>query len=267
MGMDSLRQYAVGVLTAGDPEMKRAAADAAVAALAGGIAVALDDDPAPPEVPARPERPVLRPPGEVAKRKITAGRDGRVALLHAIAHIEFNAIDLAFDMVARFATPAMPVAFAHDWVRVGGEEARHFGLVAARLTALDAGYGDLPAHEGLWQAAQATAHDLAARCAVVPLVLEARGLDVTPAMIGKLRRVGDDESADVLEVIYRDEIGHVAVGKRWFDFACALEGREPASTWQALVRRCFKGDVKAPINDSARDAAGFPARYYGALVR
>lgn len=267
MDVKSLRQHAFAVLTTADPAAKCAGAAAAVAALDAGAPVTRADDPLPPATPARPDRPALLGPGAVPRRKISAGRDGRVALLHAIAHIEFNAIDLAFDVVARFADPAMPDAFAHDWVRVGGEEAKHFRLIADRLAALDAAYGDLAAHEGLWQAAQTTAHDVAARLAVVPLVLEARGLDVTPAMIGKLRGAGDDGSADILEVIYRDEIGHVAVGRRWFDFACAKKGREPATAWQDYVRRYFKGDVKAPVNEDARNAAGFPARYYRALVR
>ncbi len=267
MRVNSLRRYATEVLNAAEPAAKCAAAATAVAALGAGAPVAVRGDPAPPETPARPVCPVLMAPGEVPRRKINAGVKGRVALLHAIAHIEFNAIDLAFDMVARFADRALPYDFAADWVRVGGEEAKHFGLIADRLAELDAGYGDLAAHEGLWQAAQATAHDLAARLAVVPLVLEARGLDVTPAMIGKLRGAGDAASAEVLEVIYRDEIGHVAVGKRWFDFACARKGRVPATAWQDYVRRYFKGNVKAPVNEEARMAAGFPARYYAPLVR
>ncbi len=201
------------------------------------------------------------------RRSTGGGTAGRVALLHAIAHIEFNAIDLAFDLVARFATPALPRAFTIDWIRIGAEEAKHFQLICARMRDLGAEYGDLPAHDGLWQSAQATAHSLTARLAVVPLVLEARGLDVTPGMIKKLRRSGDDPSADVLEVIYRDEISHVAAGRRWFDFACALEGKEPVATWQSLVAAHHTAGVKAPVNTDGREAAGFPRHYYEPLVR
>jgi uncharacterized ferritin-like protein (DUF455 family) len=219
---------------------------------------------APPQRPARPAQPPLVPPREVRKRKVGAAREGRVALLHALAHIELNAIDLAADLLARFAAPEP--AFADDWVRVLDEEGKHFLLLTGRLAALDASYGDLPAHDGLWQAAEATAHDLLARLAVVPLVLEARGLDVTPAMIAKLEGVGDHESAAVLRVIYRDEIGHVAIGRRWFEAEAARRGLAPRETWQALVRQFFKGRLKAPFNDGARTAAGLPRSYYAELA-
>ena len=218
-----------------------------------------------PDRPARPAAPRLLLPRELPKRKISAAPAGRIALLHALAHIELNAIDLAWDMVARFAGEALPRAFFDDWVRVADEESKHFALLADRLDSLGAAYGDLPAHDGLWAAAESTAHDLLARLAVVPLVLEARGLDVTPAMIQRLRSVGDDPSADILEIIYRDEIGHVAVGKRWFDHVAETKGREPVATWQALVRRYFKGGVKPPFNIAAREAAGFSAAFYGPL--
>ena len=149
---------------------------------------------------------------------------------------------------------------------MAGEEASHHGLLAERLAALGAAYGDLPAHDGLWQAAAETAHDLLARLAVVPLVLEARGLDVTPAIIGKLERAGDGASAAVLQVIYDDEIGHVAIGKRWFDFVCARRDLEPVSAWQDLVRRHFKGRLKPPFNEAGRTAADFPPDYYAPLA-
>ncbi len=160
----------------------------------------------------------------------------------------------------------MPRAFFDEWLEIAADEARHFGLLQERLGAFGAVYGDLPAHGGLWDAAQATAHDLLARLAVVPLVLEARGLDVTPPMIERLRRAGDAASAAVLEMIYRDEISHVAVGSRWFRRLCAERGLEPVATYHDRVRRCFTGMIKAPFNIEARDAAGFGAEFYAPLA-
>jgi uncharacterized ferritin-like protein (DUF455 family) len=200
------------------------------------------------------------------KRRAGGSPAGRIALLHALAHIELNAIDLAWDIVARFAGDDLPRAFCDDWVAIAAEEAEHHALLAARLAAFGAAYGDLPAHDGLWQAAEATAHDLLARLAIVPLVLEARGLDVTPAMIERLDRFGDVESAAVLRRIYADEIGHVATGMRWFAFLCAQRAEEPAATYQTLVRRYFKGTLKAPFNDSGRAAAGFASAFYAPLA-
>ncbi len=217
----------------------------------------------PPARPARPARPVLRQPRDMPKRR--AGGPGRVALLHALAHIELNAIDLAWDVIARFTNEALPRTFYDDWVTVVDEEAQHHGLLADRLASLGAAYGDLPAHDGLWQAAAATAHDLLARLAVVPLVLEARGLDVTPVMIAKCESAGESANAHVLRVIYEDEIGHVAIGKRWFDFLCQRRDLEPVSTWQGLVRRHFTGTLRPPFNTDGRAAAGFPSSYYEAL--
>ena len=178
-----------------------------------------------------------------------------------MAHIELNAINLAWDIVARFGA-AMPRAFADDWVGVAAEEAEHFALLAERLGALGAAYGDVPAHDGLWESAQTTADDLAARLAVVPLVLEARGLDVTPAMIARLEAVGDDASAAVLRRIYADEIGHVATGRRWFQWVCDRDGTEPGARWRALVAARFNGALKPPFNDEARGRAGFPPDWY-----
>jgi len=199
------------------------------------------------------------------RRRAAGSAAGRTALLHALAHIELNAIDLAWDIIARFTGQGLPREFYDDWVSVAAEEAKHHALVAARLAELGAAYGDLPAHDGLWEAAQATAHDLLARLAVVPLVLEARGLDVTPAMIARLGRFGDAESAAVLQVIYDDEIGHVATGLRWFARLCAEHGSEPVATYQQLVRRHFRGALKPPFNRSGRDAAGLAERYYAPL--
>ena len=220
----------------------------------------------PPARPARPERPVLLPPKEMPKRRALGSTAGRIALIHALAHIELNAIDLAWDLVARFSGEGLPRAFFDDWVEVAAEEACHFELLAGRLADLGARYGDLPAHDGLWEAAAATADDLLARLAVVPLVLEARGLDVTPEMAARLERAGDAQSAAILRRIYRDEIGHVAVGLRWFDRLCRARGLVPQAVFHERVRRCFKGDLKPPFNREARAAAGFPAQYYEPLA-
>ena len=217
--------------------------------------------------PARPDHPPLRPPSEMPKRRKAGSLAGRVALLHALAHIELNAVDLSWDVIARFSDPArakvpLPRAFFDDWVAVADDEGRHFLALAERLSCLGSHYGALPAHDGLWQSSVDTAHDLAARLAVVPMVLEARGLDVTPAMITSLRRHGDDPSADLLQIIHDDEITHVAVGKRWFEHVCALQQREPISTWQTLVTTYFRGVLKRPFNYRSREAAGFAAAYY-----
>jgi uncharacterized ferritin-like protein (DUF455 family) len=219
------------------------------------------------EMPARPGRPVrpeLLHPREMPRRS-AGGEKGRFALLHSLAHIELNAVDMTWDLIGRFAHVPMPDQFFDDWVRVGQEEAQHFALVERRLSQMGGTYGDLPAHDGLWQAAQATGHDLMARLAVVPLVLEARGLDVSPAMLESLRAAGDEASADVLEVIYRDEKHHVAFGMRWFRFMCQREGRAPEPTFHALVRQCFRGPVKPPFNDRARAEAGLTPGFYKPL--
>lgn len=217
-----------------------------------------------PERPGRPARPLLLHPRTMPKRS-TGGAKGRFALLHALAHIELNAVDMTWDLIARFAHAPMPAQFFDDWVRVGLEEALHFELVGRRLCELGGAYGDLPAHDGLWQAAQATGHDLLARLAVVPLVLEARGLDVGPAMIESLKAAQDEDSAAVLEVIYRDERDHVAFGVRWFRFLCQRSGLPPEPTFHALVRENFRGPVKPPFNDRARAEAGLTPGFYKPL--
>ncbi|HWA44854.1 MAG TPA: ferritin-like domain-containing protein [Hypericibacter adhaerens] len=262
----SLAALAVATLATPDPAAKAAAARAMAATWRQG-ALPLGRT-IPPERPARPERPELRRPGDMPKRRATGSLAHRVALLHALAHIELNAIDLACDILARFPDAVMPRAFHDDWVSVADEEAKHYGLLADRLAALGSAYGDLPAHDGLWQAAEETAGDLLARLAIVPLVLEARGLDVTPKMIADLKRAGDEASAAVLTVIYEEEIGHVAIGRRWFLFECERRGLDPAQAWRELVRRHFKGSLKPPFNDAARIAAGLvPAEYAGLAER
>lgn len=217
-----------------------------------------------PDRPGRPDRPVLLAPREMPKRSITGPR-GRIALVHSLAHIELNAVDLTWDLIGRFAHVPMPGSFVDDWVQVGLEEATHFRMVSERLEELGSFYGDLPAHDGLWQAAQDTGHDLTARIAIIPMVLEARGLDVTPGMIGKMREAGDDETALVLEVIYRDEKKHVAFGTKWFRYLCGLEYKAPESEFHRLVRQYFKGGLKAPFNDKARSEAGLTPGFYKPL--
>lgn len=259
----TLAEGAVRILETGDAATKAETARAAAVAWRSGklpLGAAT-----PPARPARPVRPELRLPRDMPKRRATGSLANRVALLHALAHIELNAIDLAADLLARFGGSGRSRAFHDDWMHVAAEEAEHFLLLAERLEALGAAYGDLPAHDGLWQAATATAHDLLARLAVVPLVLEARGLDVTPRMIGDLERAGDGESAGVLRRIFDDEIGHVAVGQRWFHAECVARGLDPGPTWQVLVRTHFKGVLKPPFNDTARCAAGMAAMDYRAL--
>ncbi|MDM7981662.1 MAG: ferritin-like domain-containing protein [Rhizobium sp.] len=221
-------------------------------------------DPPLPDRPGRPAKPELVPPKAVGKRSLHT-LPGRIALLHALAHIELNAVDLALDIVARFATEPVPQSFFDGWMKVAYEEAKHFRLVRDRMRALGADYGDMPAHDGLWQAAHSTKNDLTARLAVVPLILEARGLDVTPSLQDKMRETGDFESADVLKVIYEDEKGHVAVGAKWFRFLCAREKRDPARAFQDLVRANFRGQLKAPFNDVARAEAGLTPSFYRSL--
>ncbi|WP_420409638.1 ferritin-like domain-containing protein [Hoeflea sp.] len=217
-----------------------------------------------PDRPGRPARPELVPPTKVTRRSLHSQR-GRVALLHAIAHIELNAVDLALDIVARFAAAPMPQSFFDGWMKVAFEEAKHFNLVRDRLRDLGADYGDMPAHDGLWQAAHDTRNDLAARLAVVPLILEARGLDVTPSLRAKMREAGDEKSAAVLDIIYEDEKKHVAIGAKWFRFLCAREGKDAASSFEKLVRANFRGGLKPPFNDLARAAAGLTPTFYRAL--
>ncbi len=222
-------------------------------------------DPDLPERPGRPAKPELVPPKATEKRSLHT-LPGRIAMLHALAHIELNAVDLALDIVARFATEPVPHSFFDGWMQVAFEESKHFRMVRERLKALGADYGDMPAHDGLWQAAHSTRNDLTARLAVVPLILEARGLDVTPSLQEKMRETGDIESADVLKVIYDDEKGHVAIGAKWFRFLCARERRDPAATFKALVRANFRGALKAPFNDVARAEAGLTPSFYRSLT-
>ncbi|RAU22322.1 DUF455 domain-containing protein [Paramagnetospirillum kuznetsovii] len=220
----------------------------------------------PPDRPARPERPQLLPFKEMPRRSYGGDR-GRVSLIHALAHIELNAIDLGWDIVARFVGQDLPREFHDDWVRVAVDEARHFEMLEDLLASLGARYGDLPAHDGLWQAAEKTADDLMARLAVVPMTLEARGLDTTPATMDKLSRNGDTLTPPVLDVIYNDEIHHVAAGVRWFSFLAERRGEDGEAAFHATMAKHYPAGLKAPFNHQARAMAGYPRDWYEKLAR
>ncbi|MGE5475500.1 MAG: ferritin-like domain-containing protein [Bacteroidales bacterium] len=220
----------------------------------------------PPPRPARPERPQLLAPKEMPKRAY-GGERGRIGLLHALAHIELNAIDLAWDIICRFPHEHMPKAFVDDWVQVALDEAVHFEMLEELLGKLGAGYGDLPAHDGLWQAAEKTADDLMARLAVVPMTLEARGLDTTPGTMEKLARNGDTLTPPALDVIYHDEIRHVAAGYRWFAYLADKRGLDGRSEYHRLMGERFPAGLKAPFNHGARAEAAFPRDWYEPLAR
>lgn len=214
-------------------------------------------DPYPIQAPGRPELPVLIDPADVPLRKLGQS-EGRAALIHAVAHIEFNAINLAWDAVYRFR--GLPRDYYADWTRVADEEAYHFELLRAHLRQLGYDYGSFPAHNGLWEMAEKTAHDPLVRMALVPRVLEARGLDVTPGMIKRLENVGDARAAEILRVIFRDEIGHVAIGSRWFGYLCEQRGMDREATFERLVLEYVDGRGARKIERAARAEAGFSER-------
>lgn len=241
-------------LQARQPEDKIAALDSLLRDLPQLPVDCAEATPGPVLPPGRPERPSLVAPRDVAQRGLGTAA-GRAALVHAIAHIEFNAINLALDAAWRFRD--LPDQFALDWIGVAADEARHFQMLQARLRELGHEYGDFPAHDGLWEMAEKTAGSVLERMALVPRVLEARGLDVTPGMIQRLRAAGDDASADVLEIILAEEVGHVAIGSRWFSWCCAREGVEPGPTFIGLLRTVGRGSLRGPFNLPARRAAGF----------
>lgn len=214
-----------------------------------------------PKRPGRPEKPELLAPKDMPRRRNAKAKAARIAMLHAIAHIELNAIDLAWDIILRFGGE-MPRDFIDDWVKVANDEARHFELLNNRLKDFDSYYGAHPAHDGLWQSASSTAHDLLARLAIVPLVLEARGLDVTPSIIKKFQAADDQKSVDALEIIYEEEIEHVRAGQRWFDYICEKRVINPEQTYHELVRTYFAGKLKPPFNTEARKMAGLTENFY-----
>ena len=253
---DSVHGAARGALLIDDPEEKCRATEALAAAWTDGRlqVVAGMDDPEPLQVPGRPVRPELVPPQTLPRRR--AGTpEGHAALVHAIAHIEFNAINLALDCVARYRS--FPADFHGGWVQVAVEEARHFTMLNARLADLGFAYGDFPAHNGLWEMACRTATDPLARMALVPRVLEARGLDATPLIMNKLRSIGDEASVAILEIILREEVGHVALGDRWFRTLCARRGLEPEQTYMEMIAHFDAPWPIPPLHEEARLAAGF----------
>lgn len=222
-------------------------------------------DVAMPDEPARPSQPALLPPNQMPKRGKGGSERGRIALWHSLAHIEFVAIDLALDMAGRFGAE-MGEEFVSDFLSVAADEAMHFALLARKLESLGSHYGALPAHGGLWQAAYETRHDVLARLAIVPMVLEARGLDVTPATLQRVRSAGDQNGAKILERILDDEIRHVRFGTKHFVALAQRNGESPQKSWQNLVSRYFRGKVKPPFNDSARLAAGLSRDFYAAIA-
>lgn len=225
------------------------------------------DDAAPPGsigAPGRPSRPHLVEPRLLARRGL-GSVEGRAALVHAVAHIEFNAINLAWDAVYRFRD--MPPTYYRDWVAVAADEARHYSLLVARLAELGHAYGDFDAHDGLWTMAVKTADSCLARMALVPRVLEARGLDVTPGMIARLRGVGDEATAAILDLILAEEVAHVAAGSRWFAWCCARAGVDPRATFRDLLALHARGGLKGPFNHDARRRAGFDAAELADLDR
>jgi uncharacterized ferritin-like protein (DUF455 family) len=214
-------------------------------------------------IPGRPVRPALVPPLAVKHRSMRT-IEGRAALIHALAHIEFNAINLALDAIWRF--PLMPRDYYADWLRVATEEALHFSLLNAHLLQSGFRYGDFPAHNSLWDMAEKTQDDVLARIALVPRTLEARGLDASPAVRAKLAQAGDLAAAEILDIILRDEIGHVAIGNRWYAWLCATRGLEPVATYAALAAQYKAPPLRGPFNLVARRAAGFSEAELDALT-
>jgi uncharacterized ferritin-like protein (DUF455 family) len=257
------RAIRAALLTA-DPRAKCfATREVARAWRAGRLAFAFDV--AMPDQPAWPDAPELLPPKQMPKRGKGGSERARVALWHSLAHIEFVAIDLALDMAGRFGAQ-MGEGFVGDFLAVAADEAMHFALLARKLQSLGSHYGALPAHAGLWETAHATRDDVAARLAVVPMVLEARGLDVTPATLERVRASGDDTGAKILTRILDDEIRQVATGTKHFMRCAEMARKQPESLWHDLVKRHFKGQVKPPFNDSARLAAGLSRGFYAAIA-
>jgi len=208
-------------------------------------------------IPGRPDRPVLVPPLEVKRRSMNT-LEGRAALLHALCHIEFNAINLALDAIWRFA--GMPEDYYTDWLKVAAEEALHFSLLCEHLQSMDYAYGDFPGHDTLWEMVAKTQGDVLARMALVPRTMEARGLDAAPSTRSKLQQVGDAAGAAIIDIILRDEIGHVAIGNRWFGYICQQRNLDPISCYADLAQRYRAPKLRAPFNMEARRAAGFSER-------
>lgn len=268
MTAQTLTQMAVDVLTTADGREKTALsrryAQTWFEARAAGQDIPVGEG-APPLQPARPDRPELLDPRDVPRRR-PGSPQGRQAILHAVAHIELNAVDLHWDIIARFGHVPMPIGFYDDWVKSADEESKHFNLICDCLEAHDSHYGALPAHAGMWRAAEDTAQDLMGRLAVVPMVLEARGLDVTPGMIDIFTKAGDTRAVEAMQVIYAEEVHHVAYGSKWFHFLCGRHDLDPKEVFHDLVHRYFHGPLKPPFNEEKRADAGLPPDFYWPLA-
>ena len=249
-----LRERALQVLCMPEPGTKAAQTRELFAQIDAHVLDPAASIEEPEGVPGRPACPALVPAKDVPTRSPFT-LEGRAALLHAIAHIEFNAINLALDAAWRFA--GMPREFYRDWLRVASEEALHFSLLREHLQSLGFDYGDFDAHDGLWAMTQRTAHDVTARMALVPRTLEARGLDATPPLQAKFGRAGDPRAVEILGIILRDEVGHVAIGNRWYRWLCERDGHDPVSLYAELVKRYNAPRLRPPFNHAARSAAGF----------
>lgn len=254
--MPDLRKAALYWLAVSEPKAKAAGVAELAKAWAKGeisldAAASLQPET---HIPGQPHKPELVSPLEVKRRSMRTP-EGRAALIHALAHIEFNAINLALDAIWRFAS--MPAQFYADWLKVADEEALHFSLLTAHLNTLGYAYGDFPAHNSLWEMAQKTEADVLARIALVPRTMEARGLDASPPLRAKLAQIGDMAAAEILDIILRDEIGHVAIGNHWFGWLCEQRQLEPVSTYAELAARYQAPKLRAPFNMDARRAAGF----------
>lgn len=253
---NELRHLARACLLIADPRQKASATTALRQAFLCGtvpidVAAAMT---VPDGIPGRPDQPELVPPLQVKRRAMNT-MEGRASLLHALAHIEFNAINLALDAVWRF--PYMPEEYYQDWLQVAQEEAYHFSLLADHLVAQGFTYGQFPAHNSLWELAEKTAHDVLARMALVPRTMEARGLDATPALRAKIAQAGDQRAAEILDIILREEIGHVAIGNRWFAYLCQQRQLDPIASFASLALQFKAPQLRAPFNVPARLAAGF----------
>lgn len=256
-----MRFAALRPLLCADADSKAALALAIDVSLPIGSELVITE---PPGIPGRPDRPLLVPPSKLKQRDVR-DREGRAALIHALAHIELNAIDLALDLVWRFA--GMPESFYTQWVQVAKEEALHFQLLRNHLATLGHAYGDFPAHGALWEMAERTKGDLLARIALVPRTLEARGLDASPPIKAKLQAAGDDAATSILDIILRDEIGHVHVGNRWYNYLCQQRDLDPIATYRELAGRHRAPKLRGPFNVAARASAGFTSEELAELER
>lgn len=264
----SLCEMAVAVLNTADAREKTALSRRFAAqwkaARDNGTAIEIGHA-APPMQPARPERPDLLAPRDVPRRR-PGTTVGRVAILHAVAHIELNAVDLHWDIIARFSDVEMPGGYYDDWVKAADEESKHFNLMADCLETAGSFYGAMPAHAGMWRAAEDTATDFMGRLAVVPMVLEARGLDVTPGMIKIFEKAGQDDVVSALQIIYGEEVSHVAYGSKWFHYLCGRHDMDPKPTFHTLVRKYFHSKLRPPFNEEKRGEAGIPPDFYWPLT-